>query len=177
MYFNRLFALCYFVNFLGCVALCCAVGVSLVEVHELRCSTACGILVPWPSIKFMSPALKGGYFYYWTARDISCYKILDSLGSPLVRTLHFHRMYGVCKSLSHLWLFATPQTVARQALLSMGFSRQEYWSGIAIPFSRRSSWPRDGTPGLLHCRQILYHLSHREDLYCRRQKFSPWSGN
>ena len=27
---------------------------------------------------------------------------------------------------------ATPQTVARQAPLSMGFSRQEYWSGIAV---------------------------------------------
>ena len=26
----------------------------------------------------------------------------------------------------------TPQTVARQAPLSMGFSRQEYWSGIAV---------------------------------------------
>ena len=30
-------------------------------------------------------------------------------------------------------LFATPWTVARQALLSMGFSRQEYWSGLPCP--------------------------------------------
>ena len=29
--------------------------------------------------------------------------------------------------------FATPWTVARQAPLSMGFSRQEYWSGLPIP--------------------------------------------
>ena len=28
---------------------------------------------------------------------------------------------------------ATPQTVARQAPLSMGFSRQEYWSGLPFP--------------------------------------------
>ena len=34
-----------------------------------------------------------------------------------------------CKSLSHIWLFATPWTVAPQVLLSMGFSRQEYWGG------------------------------------------------
>ena len=27
-------------------------------------------------------------------------------------------------------IFATPQTIARQASLSMGFSRQEYWSGL-----------------------------------------------
>ena len=31
---------------------------------------------------------------------------------------------------------ATPWTVARQALLSMGFSRREYWSGYPFPFSR-----------------------------------------
>ena len=29
--------------------------------------------------------------------------------------------------------FATPWTVACQALLSMGFSRQEYWSGLSFP--------------------------------------------
>ena len=37
------------------------------------------------------------------------------------------------KSLSHVWLFATPWTVAYQAPLSMGFSRQEYWSGVPSP--------------------------------------------
>ena len=35
--------------------------------------------------------------------------------------------------LSHVQLFATPWTVARQAPLSMGFSRQEYWSGLPFP--------------------------------------------
>ena len=37
------------------------------------------------------------------------------------------------KSLSHIWLFATPWTVARQAPLSRGFSKQEYWSGLPFP--------------------------------------------
>ena len=37
------------------------------------------------------------------------------------------------KSLSHVRLFATPRTVAYQAPLSMGFSRQEYWSGLPFP--------------------------------------------
>ena len=36
------------------------------------------------------------------------------------------------KSLSHVWLFATPWTVAYQAPLPMGFSRQEYWSGVPL---------------------------------------------
>ena len=37
------------------------------------------------------------------------------------------------KSLSHVWLLATPWTAAHQAPPSMGFSRQEYWSGVPLP--------------------------------------------
>ena len=37
------------------------------------------------------------------------------------------------KSLSRVRLFATPWTVAHQASSSMGFSRQEYWSGLPFP--------------------------------------------
>ena len=38
------------------------------------------------------------------------------------------------KLLSHVRLFAIPWTVVYQASLSMGFSRQEYWSGLPFPF-------------------------------------------
>ena len=37
------------------------------------------------------------------------------------------------KSLSRVQLFATPRTVAYQVPPSMGFSRQEYWSGLPLP--------------------------------------------
>ena len=40
------------------------------------------------------------------------------------------------KSLSRVRLFATPWTVAYQAPPSMGFSRQEYWSGLPFPSPR-----------------------------------------
>ena len=40
------------------------------------------------------------------------------------------------KSLSHVWLFATPWTVVCQDPPSIGFSRQEYWSGTVKLFSR-----------------------------------------
>ena len=36
-------------------------------------------------------------------------------------------------SLSHVWLLATPWTEAYQAPPSMGFSRQQYWSGVPLP--------------------------------------------
>ena len=41
--------------------------------------------------------------------------------------------HAVCNLFSHIRLFAALWTVAHQALLSMGFSRQEYWSGLPCP--------------------------------------------
>ena len=52
-----------------------------------------------------------------------------------------------------------PIIVASQAPLSMGFYRQEYWSGLPCPSPE--IFPTQGSnPGLPHCGQILYHLSH-----------------
>ena len=42
------------------------------------------------------------------------------------------------KSLSRLQLFATPWTVAYQASPSMGFSREEYWSGVPLPSPKKN---------------------------------------
>ena len=39
----------------------------------------------------------------------------------------------VLSSFSYVQLFMTPWTVAHQAPLSMGLSRQEYWSGLLFP--------------------------------------------
>ena len=64
------------------------------------------------------------------------------------------------KSLSCVRLFATPWTAASQPPLSMGFSRQEYWSGF--PFPSPGIFPTQGlNPGLPCCRQTLYTLSRQ----------------
>ena len=44
-----------------------------------------------------------------------------------------HQGSLMCSVLSRVQLFATPWTVACQAPLSMGFFRQEYWSGLPFP--------------------------------------------
>ena len=44
-----------------------------------------------------------------------------------------HHVKVKVKSLSHVQLFGTPWTVAYQTPPSMGFSRQEYWSGLPFP--------------------------------------------
>ena len=55
-------------------------------------------------------------------------------GVSLTWTLSWHMScLKKVKSLSHVWLFVTPQTVAHLAPPSMGFSRQEYWSGLPFP--------------------------------------------
>ena len=72
----------------------------------------------------------------------------------------------IVQSLGHVQSFATPWTVACQAPLSMGFSRPRILEWVAFPFSR-GTFPTPGSnPGLPHCRQILYHLSHKgEEFY------------
>ena len=59
----------------------------------------------------------------------------------------------------------TPRTLACQAPLSMGFSRQKLeW--VAISFSRGIFPTQGSNPSLLPYRQILYHLSHQGSLNC-----------
>ena len=69
----------------------------------------------------------------------------------------------VLSRFSHVQLFATLWIVAQQAPLSVGFSRQEYWSGLPFPTPRGPSPPRDQTcVSCVSCvgRQDLYHLCH-----------------
>ena len=55
--------------------------------------------------------------------------ILKSGSFPLLLLSHFSRVR----------LYATPQTAAHQAPLSLGFSRQEHWSGLPFPFPMHES--------------------------------------
>ena len=61
---------------------------------------------------------------------------------------HLYVKWSEVKLLSRVGLFAAPWTVAHQAPLSMGFSRQEYWSGL--PFPSPGDLPNPGIkPGSL----------------------------
>ena len=62
------------------------------------------------------------------------------------------------KSLSHVQLFVTPWTAAYQAPLSMGFSRQEYWSGEPLPSPPGNTSDKESA---CQCRR------------CKRQGFNP----
>ena len=76
------------------------------------------------------------------------------------------------KSLSRVLVgpFAVPWTVTYQAPPTMGFSRQECCSGLPFPSPGEKEdlqgifLTQGSNPGLLHCRQMLYHLSHQGNL-------------
>ena len=78
----------------------------------------------------------------------------------MIQQVHFWVYVCVLSHFSYVRLFATPWTIAYQAPLSMGFSRQEYWSGL--PCSPPGNLP---DPGMkleslyLSCtgRWVLYH--------------------
>ena len=63
----------------------------------------------------------------WTEGFLNLNKKICT-GSQLCRLVTF-----VVVVLSHVWRFVTPWTIACQALLSMGFSRREYWSRLPFP--------------------------------------------
>ena len=61
---------------------------------------------------------------------------------------------------SHVQLFATPWTEDRQTPLSMGFPRQEYWSGLPCPSP--GDPPNPGIePRSSALQEVLYYLSHQ----------------
>ena len=62
------------------------------------------------------------------------------------------------KSSSRVLLLATPWTSAYQAPPSMGFSRQEYWSGLPLPSPRDADWSHAIKRRLLLRRTVLTNL-------------------
>ena len=72
-------------------------------------------------------------------------------------------VYIVCfPLLSCVWLFVTPWTVAHQAPLSMGFSRQKYWSRLPIPTPGDFPDPGIKPTSLVSCTSgAFFTTSHR----------------
>jgi len=72
----------------------------------------------------------------------------------------------VLSHFSHVWFFATLWTAAHQAPLSMGFSRQEHWSGL--PFRLPGDLPDPGIE--LRSPVFAGHLSHQGSPICLKQR-------
>ena len=94
-------------------------------------------------------------------------KHIRTLALPSLRaSLYTSMRASVLSRFSHVQFFATLWTVVHQAPLSLGFSRQEYWTGL--PCLSPGDTPDLGIEPhllcLLHCRRIPYPLSHLASL-------------
>ena len=74
------------------------------------------------------------------------------------------------KSLSRVRLLVTSWTAAYQAPLPMGFSRQEYWSGVPFPSLRTAIWPSNPTAwhthwGSQNWKRHMYPSVHHSTVY------------
>ena len=80
----------------------------------------------------------------------------------------FKRSYCEVKLLSRVRLFAIPWTVACQAPPSMGFSRQEYWSGLPFPSPGDLPDPEieSGSPALQADQTLLSKPPGNPQSYC-----------
>ena len=114
-----------------------------------------------PQTNFEIPQRALEYFKRFV---LSPYKKENVTGVRFIWYVKLHGFVLVIKSFPTLFFFSdsftTPWTLACQAPLSMGFSRQEHWSGL--PFPSPGDLPDPGIESLapvclLHCRQILYH--------------------
>ena len=82
------------------------------------------------SIQWSCPSILPVKFYFlsWSSQCL--------IADHLKLWFWFSSKWKKVKLLSRVRLFATPRTVAYQAPLSIGFSRQGYWSGLPFPSPR-----------------------------------------
>ena len=118
--------------------------------HQAPLSTGFSRQEYWSGLPFPSPLMYENVIFYFKKYAQEYFNCN-------------YEMCGICKLVSRVRLVATPWAAAYQDPLSMGFSRQEYWSGL--PFPSPGDLPNPGMePGLPHCRQTFYCLSHRRSL-------------
>ena len=108
---------------------CSLPGSSVLEISQAR-------ILEWVAISssryLFNPGIEPTSLAYpvWQTDSLP----LSHLGGPFSCISHYLcDMLSWAKSLSRVRLFATPWTAAYQAPPSMGFFRQEYWSGVPLP--------------------------------------------
>ena len=118
--------------------------------------------------------------HHWATKLNWAIKLLNLHEDEEDRWLYWSLKVKKWKSLSCVWLFVTPWTIQ-----FMEISRPKYWSGYLSLL--QGIFPTQGlNPGLPHCSQILYQLSHKRSprilewvafLFCSRSSQPRnWTG-
>ena len=137
----------------------------------------------WPVFEFADCFLWVYCWIYFIFHFIHCILQLHKLFCSFS---WFLSLFAVLCLLGHVWLFATPCTVAWQAALSTGILQARILEWVVISSSRRSSHPRDWTQvwscfvntlfcwfELVFCSPIAYWVSLQQ-LYCQAISISNY---
>ena len=99
------------------------------------------LVIPYPSFSSWSTAIASWHvspLFFWPptmcspeTSQIILFKTSFSYVTQFLRTLILLQL--MLSHFSRVWFYTTPWTAAYQAPRSMGFSRQEYWSGVPLP--------------------------------------------
>ena len=113
---------------------------------------------------FDPPPGEGSYFpspWVWAGLSVWSPTYWKREAEPSQRP-HLNQCLCLCAySPNHVWLFAIFWTVACQTLLSMGFLQARILKWVAISLLQGIYPPQGLNPRFLHCRQILYLMSHQ----------------
>ena len=120
-----------------------------------------------PPFKYLTISVFPPWHFQMNRRLFLSFTHYPKIRTPQLVFLRHREMTNQCfesesenQSLSCVQLFAIPWTVVRHAPLSMECSRLN--TGVGCHFLLQGIFPTQGlNQGLLHCRQILYHLSHQ----------------
>ena len=81
----------------------------------------------------MAHTLTTSSYYYFLAMWLAPCETYKGDNQDMSFDRLWYQVVCMLSRFSHVWLFAIPWTVAQWALLSMGFSREGYWSGLSRP--------------------------------------------
>ena len=159
----------------------CSISVNVLRSEEQIprgecCVCACGLFIGTAKVPLKRAVLVFTWEEYFQLKEIAYFFINQKITPHLQKyvltffqnqmlTIHFTLPYvcvpiqliSVVQSLNRVLFFLTPWTVALQAPLSMGFSRQGYWSRLSLPSP--GEHPNPGIQPAVSCigSWILYH--------------------
>ena len=118
------FTTCINISWDGCCCCCCLVAqLCLTLCYPIDCSPPGSSVHGWSQSRGQLQLIRQKESRVWVR---NLWKVRADINT-------WENFTCVLSCFSHVQLFATQWTIARQALLSVGFSRHEYWSGLPCP--------------------------------------------
>ena len=151
------FTTCINISWDGCCCCCCLVAqLCLTLCYPIDCSPPGSSVHGWSQSRGQLQLIRQKESRVWVR---NLWKVRADINT-------WENFTCVLSCFSHVQLFATQWTIARQALLSVGFSRHEYWSGLPCPSpgDLPNQWSNPGVPAM-QIDSLPFELSWKQCQY------------